>query len=227
VCAALVVAGCSSGGKSEPTTPASTVVVTTTTVAATTSTSSSTSTSTTSFPMSTSTTSTTTSTTAPPTTSPPTDLSPVTTFKPTADEIGAVKQGVADYWTGYVECLKAPSACDVATFTAANSVERASAEGIVQQMVTDGQHAQADGPEVVVRVEQVGFAGWSSAFVIACVYDPTVILGPPTTGGQPAVVDDDAISTRYGHVVVSDDGAWKVGSVEVENELGEGNQCGG
>ena len=94
-------------------------------------------------------------------------------------------------------------------------------------MAADGQYVADDPRGTYALVQAVTFSSPDIALVVDCLYDALVILGPAGTDGQPTVVNEAAISTKYGHTVFLESGEWRVGEAQKVDALGEGDLCDG
>ncbi|MFT3853899.1 MAG: hypothetical protein QM733_14330 [Ilumatobacteraceae bacterium] len=195
--ALLVVAvACTSNDKSDPTTtpavtPAATTTVTTATVVSTTTVAATSTT--------TSTTSTTSTSVEPSSSDAPSTAGP---FTPTAEDIAAVKQAVADFWEAYIACFEAPAACDPSAFVASRGPTLATLRTNLAKRSAAGEHLLSDRRGTRFIVTQLGFGASDAATTIECVYDALVFVGQPDENGDPTIVDDERVEhSDLAHVV--------------------------
>lgn len=188
----------SSDGSADSTTSEATASTSSTSVPATSSTASATST--------------TTSTTSPPPTTAALELQ--------------IRDSYSAAYASYWACLRDPDACDPTALTASTGSARANLTDAVNQLrSSDLRVGPDDFGYMVIEGVSVDPSG-QTAQVQACWWDTGVVYGPPATeGGEPVVVNNLHVTSRFDTTMVLEDGEWRI-SEEVRTARVEGvNEC--
>ena len=201
-------AACSgSGGSSDPTTIASSSSTSTSVVP---STSAQTTTSTTS----------TSSTTSPAVSK--TTATPTTTVTAEAQVSAAYLTAYGGYWA----CLRDPKTCDPTSLTASTGPARATLTDAVNKLRSSDLKVGPEDFGYVVIESGVVDGSSRSATVKSCWWDTGVVYGPPAkAGGNPIVVNNLQVTSRFDTTLVLESGEWRI-SQETRTDRVEGvNQC--
>lgn len=172
-------------------------------------------TSSTSVPATSSTSSTTSTTTA-------TSIPPPTTVALELQVRDSYSAAYVSYWA----CLREPDACDPAAFTASTGTARGNLTDAVNQLrSSDLKVGPDDFGYMVIEGVSVDPSG-QTAQVQACWWDTGVVYGPPATeGGDPVVVNNLQVTSRFDTTMVLEDGEWRINE-EVRTARVEGvNEC--
>jgi hypothetical protein len=160
------------------------------------------------------------------TSAPSTTAVVATTVAPATTVVAvAVAEDFLALYDAYWACLRTPNVCDPAAITASVGPARAALTKTVADLVSGGFFVGPEDPGHVV-VESVDVAAPTSATVTYCAWDTGVLYGPPAIeGGDPVVVNDLQVTSRFQTVMVFEGGSWLT-SEEVRIERVEGeNRC--
>ena len=175
-------------------------------------------------------TSTVTATTAAVTTSAATTTSSTSTTAAVTTTTAVVAEQVRGAYTaaynGYWKCLRDPTACDPSSLTASTGPARAKLTDAVNQLRSSDLKVGPDDFGYMVIEGVTVDAGGQSAKVKACWWDTGVVYGPPATaGGDPIVVNNLKVTSRFETTMVLEASQWRI-SEEVRTGRVEGvNQC--
>ena len=125
----------------------------------------------------------------------------------------------------YVDCLRKPSTCDVATFTADGSDARAAATKTVADLARGGFFVGDEDPGYVVIDSIVPRS--DDVLVTTCEWSTMVLYGPPATpSGPPLVQNDTHGSTHIERQWVLEGGTWKIRRSDTTGTAVGVNECG-
>ena len=163
-----------------------------------------------------------TSSTAAPTSVVTSTVAPSTSTLPSDAD---VKAGYEAYYSAYWACLRAPKSCQAGAFTASTGPARAALTKTVSDLVAGDLLVGADDVGYMV-VEKVTVTSPASAVVSSCWWDTGVVYGPSATaGGDPVVVNDKRVTSRFDTTMTFEQGKWLTAE-EVRTARVEGkNAC--
>jgi hypothetical protein len=138
----------------------------------------------------------------------------------------AVKQAVQDFFVAYMACGQAPATCHPADFHSERGTAVGQGTVYFATLAKRGEYFGPDTRGSYVVTQSVVLENPTSAIAYSCLYDASILLGPPdTTGGAPKVLNDKLISVRQKQALYFDGTDWKVGEAATVQDLGDGNRC--
>ena len=141
---------------------------------------------------------------------------------PVADQVRAAAQAFVPY---YVDCLRKPATCDVATFTAEGSDARSAATKTVADLARGGFFVGDEDPGYVVIDSIVPRS--DDVLVTTCEWSTMVLYGPPATpSGPPLVQNDTHGTTHIERQWVLEGGTWKIRRSDTTGTAVGVNECG-
>ena len=141
---------------------------------------------------------------------------------PVADQVRAAAQAFVPY---YVACLRAPSTCDVTTFTAEGSDARTAFTKTIGDLDRGGFFVGDEDPGYVV-IDSIELKA-DHTLVTTCEWSTMILYGPPATPGGAAIVQNDTHgTTRIDRQWVLDGGTWKVRHEDDRPGAVGVNECG-
>jgi hypothetical protein len=138
----------------------------------------------------------------------------------------AVKQAVQDFFVAYMACGQAPATCHAADFHSERGTAVGQGTVYFNSLVKRGEYFSKDLRGSYVVTESVVLDNPTSAIAYSCLYDASILLGPPDAAdGAPKVLNDKLISVRQKQALYFDGADWKVGEAATVQDLGDGNRC--